>query len=148
MKVILLEKVQKLGDLGDITNVKPGYARNFLIPQGKAQMATDAAIEAFEARRAELEAEAAKLLAAAEAQAEAMTDMSVTIARPAGDEGKLFGSVGTRCIADALTEAGQSVERRQVRLPEGALRAIGEFDIDVALHTDVTVTIKVVVEAE
>ena len=149
MEIILLDKVANLGGLGDKVVVKSGYARNFLFPQGKAVPATKANIEKFEARRAELEAKLAANLTAAQARAEklaALTD--VTVASKAGDEGKLFGSVGTRDIADAVTAAGVEVSKAEVKLPNGALREVGEFDIDLQLHAEVTVTIKLVVVAE
>ncbi|MBD3610723.1 MAG: 50S ribosomal protein L9 [Gammaproteobacteria bacterium] len=148
MEVILLEKVANLGNLGDKVNVKPGFGRNFLLPQGKAVAATAANVADFEARRAELEKAAAEVLAAAQARADKLNETSVEIARNAGDEGKLFGSVGTQDIADALTASGVEVAKSEVRMPEGALREVGEFDIDVQLHSDVSVTIKVVVVAE
>ncbi|KLN65458.1 MULTISPECIES: 50S ribosomal protein L9 [Vibrio] len=147
MQVILLDKIGKLGALGETVNVKSGYARNFLIPQGKAVMATKANVEMFEARRAELEAKAAEQLAAAEARAEKINALeAVVLASKAGDEGKLFGSIGTRDIADAITAAGVEVVKSEVRLPEGALRNIGEFEISVQLHSEVfaTVTLQVV----
>ncbi|KGY11159.1 50S ribosomal protein L9 [Vibrio tubiashii] len=138
MQVILLDKIGKLGALGETVNVKSGYARNFLIPQGKAVMATKANVEMFEARRAELEAKAAEQLAASEARAEKVNALeAVVIASKAGDEGKLFGSIGTRDIADAITAAGVEVVKSEVRLPEGALRNIGEFEISVQLHSEV-----------
>jgi len=146
MEIILLDKIANLGGLGDKVNVKSGYARNFLFPQGKAVPATKANVEKFEARRAELEAKIAEELAAAEARAEKVTALeNVTIAAPAGDEGKLFGSVGTRDIAEAITAAGEAVEKSEVRLPEGALREVGEYDVSLQLHTDVTVEVKIVV---
>jgi large subunit ribosomal protein L9 len=147
MNVILLEKVNNLGNLGEQVSVKAGYARNFLIPQGKAKSATKENLEAFEAQRAELEKAAADALAAAEAAYEQLNGLVVTIEMVAGDEGKLFGSVGTQDIADALTSAGYEVERRQVRLPEGVLRFVGTFEIDVQLHTDVVASITVEVKA-
>ncbi|CAK4069764.1 MULTISPECIES: 50S ribosomal protein L9 [Vibrio] len=147
MQVILLDKIGKLGALGETVNVKSGYARNFLIPQGKAVMATKANVEMFEARRAELEAKAAEQLSAAEARAEKINALeAVVLASKAGDEGKLFGSIGTRDIADAITAAGVEVVKSEVRLPEGALRNTGEFEISVQLHSEVfaTVTLQVV----
>ena len=148
MEVILLEKVGKLGALGDQVNVKSGFGRNFLIPQGKAVPANKANKEAFEARRAELEAAAAEKLAAAQVRSEAMNELSVTIVANAGDEGKLFGSIGTKDIADALAAAGQTVDKSEVKLPEGALRNIGTYAIAVQLHSDVSVDVTVQVEAE
>ncbi len=148
MQVILLEKVGKLGALGDQVNVKAGYGRNFLIPQGKAVPANKANKESFEARRAELEAAAAEKLAAAQARAEAMNELVVTIAANAGDEGKLFGSIGTKDIADALAAAGHVIDKSEVKLPEGALRNIGSYEIAVQVHSDVSVDVTIQVEAE
>lgn len=148
MEVILLEKVGKLGKLGDKVNVKAGFGRNYLVPQGKAVPATAANVASFEARRAELEKAAAEALAAAQARGSKLEGLEVSIVSKAGDEGKLFGSIGTRDIADAITATGVEVEKSEVRLPEGALRHIGEFEVDVQLHSDVTATIKLVVVAE
>ena len=148
MDVILLEKVDNLGGLGDKVKVRSGYGRNFLIPSGKATAATEANIEAFEARRAELERVAAEALAAAEARREKLDGISVTIASKAGDEGKLFGSVGTGDIAQAISDTGVAVERSEIRMPEGAFRMVGEYEVDVHLHSDVNATVKVVVTAE
>ncbi|MEW6692156.1 MAG: 50S ribosomal protein L9 [Pseudomonadota bacterium] len=148
MEVILLSKVENLGNLGDVVKVRNGYARNFLIPYGKAKAATKANVAEFEARRAELEKAAAEALAAAQARAAQLEGVSVTIAGKAGTEGKLFGSIGTAEIADALTAAGHAVEKREVRLPTGPLRAVGEYDIELHLHTDVNTTVKVNVIAE
>ena len=149
MQIILLDKVANLGGLGDNVAVKSGYARNFLFPQGKAVPATKANIEKFEARRAELEAKLATDLTAANDRAAKLAALGeVTIASKAGDEGKLFGSVGTRDIADAITEAGVKVSKAEVKLPTGTLRETGEYEIDVQLHAEVTATVKVVVIAE
>jgi large subunit ribosomal protein L9 len=148
MEVILLEKVDNLGSLGDKVNVRPGYGRNFLIPSGKATAATAANIEAFEARRAELEKHAAEILAAAEARREKLDGMSVTVASKSGDEGKLFGSVGTSDIAHAISATGVEVERSEIRMPEGVFRMVGEYEVSVHLHSDVNATVKVVVVAE
>lgn len=149
MDIILLDKVANLGGLGDNVNVKAGYARNFLFPQGKAVPATKANIEKFEQRRAELEAKLASDLSAANDRAAKVAALSeVTIASKAGDEGKLFGSVGTRDIADAITEAGVKVTKAEVKLPNGTLREVGEYDIDLQLHAEVVATVKVVVIAE
>lgn len=149
MDVILLENVGKLGNIGDKVAVKAGYGRNFLIPQGKALPANEKNLADFEARRAELEAAAAEKLSGATARAEKLAELeSVTITAKAGDEGKLFGSIGTRDIAEAITAAGLEVAKAEVKLPEGALRELGEYDIDLQLHTEVTQTIKVVVVAE
>lgn len=149
MEVILLDKIAKLGGLGDKVTVKSGYARNYLLPQGKAVFASKANVEHFEARRADLEKQLAEALAAAEAKAAKITEMAeVTIASTAGDEGKLFGSIGTKDIADAITEAGVEVAKAQVRMPLGTIREVGEYDIVIHLHTDVDVNVKVVVIAE
>jgi len=148
MEVILLDKIAKLGNLGDKVNVKGGYARNFLLPQGKATAATADNVAAFEARRAELEKQAADKKASAEARAAKLNELTVTIAANSGDEGKLFGSIGTRDIAEAVSAAGVELDKSEVRLPNGALRNVGEFDVDVQLHTDVETTVKVVVVAE
>lgn len=149
MEVILLDKIAKLGGLGDKVSVKSGYARNYLLPKGKAVFASAANVEHFEARRAELEAKLAGVLATAETRAAKLVELAeITIASKAGDEGKLFGSIGTRDIADAITEAGVEVVKAEVRLPLGALRETGEFDIAIHLHTDVDTSIKVVVIAQ
>ena len=149
MDIILLDKIANLGDLGEQVSVKAGYARNFLFPNGKAVPATKDNVAKFEARRAELEAKIAAALAAAEARAAQVAELgTVTLQSPAGDEGKLFGSVGTRDIAEAITAAGVAVTKAEVKLPTGTLRELGEYDIDLQLHSDVTTTIKVVIEAE
>lgn len=148
MEVILLEKVGKLGGLGNKVTVKSGFARNFLIPFGKAVPANEANVAEFEARRAELEKAAADKLAAAEARAAELNEKAVTIASKAGDEGKLFGSIGVRDIADAVTAAGVEVSKSEVRLPEGPLRAVGDYEVDIQLHSDVTATINLTVVAE
>ncbi|MGD8484448.1 MAG: 50S ribosomal protein L9 [Thioalkalispiraceae bacterium] len=149
MEVILLEKVANLGDLGDQVTVKSGYGRNFLVPGKKAVPATKENIKMFEERRAELEKAAAEMLAEAQARGEKLAALeSVTIKSNAGEEGKLFGSVNVAEIADALTEAGVEVAKSEVKLPEGPIRMVGEYDIDIQLHTDVMVTVKVIVEAE
>jgi large subunit ribosomal protein L9 len=146
--VILLQRIKNLGQLGDKISVKPGYGRNFLIPQGKAVAATEANTAAFEARRAELErAEAAQLTSAQERAAQ-LAEVNVVITAKAGDEGKLFGSVGTRDIADALTASGLEIDRSEVRLPNGALRHTGEFNIAVQLHHDVMAEVLVTIIAE
>lgn len=148
MNVILLEKVQNLGTLGEQVSVKSGYARNFLIPQGKAKPATKENVAEFEARRAELEKQAAEKLAAAQAIFEKMNGTVITIEASAGDEGKLFGSIGTQDVADAIQAAGfAAIERRNVLMPDGALRNIGTFELDVQLHTDVVATINIEVKA-
>lgn len=148
MEVILLEKVANLGKLGDKVNVKPGYGRNYLMPQGKAVTATEANLAAFETRRAELEKAAAAVHAAAQARADKLEGISVEITRIAGEEGKLFGSVGTTDIAEAICAAGVEVEKSEVRLPNGALREVGEFEVDVQLDSEVTASVKVNIVAE
>lgn len=142
MDVILLEKVGRLGNLGDQVKVKSGFGRNFLIPYGKAVSATAENIARFEARRAELEKAAAERMGAAQARAAKLEGLTITIQANCGDEGRLFGSVGARDIADAITAAGVEVTKSEVHLPAGALRSTGEFDIDVQLHTEVAQTVK------
>lgn len=141
MQIILLEKVANLGQLGDIVKVKDGYARNFLIPQGKAKRATEANLKEFEARRAELEKQQAEILVAAQARGEKLEGAVVVVAQKAGVDGRLFGSVGNADIADAITATGVEVKKAEVRLPEGPFKAIGEYSVEVALHHDVVVTI-------
>jgi large subunit ribosomal protein L9 len=148
MEVILLEKVGKLGGLGDKVTVKSGFGRNFLVPYGKAVPANAANIAEFEARRAELEKAAAEKLAGAQARAEELNDKAVTITSKAGDEGKLFGSIGVRDVADAVSAAGVELGKSEVRLPEGPIRDIGEYDVTIQLHSDVTATIKLSVVSE
>jgi large subunit ribosomal protein L9 len=149
MEVILLEKLGKLGNIGDLANVKAGYGRNYLIPQGKALFATAANLEEFETRRADLEAAAANKMEKAQIRASKLAEIeTVTIAANAGDEGKLFGSVGTREIEEAVNNAGGEISKSEINLPEGAIRNIGEFSVEVQLHTDVTQSITVIVEAE
>lgn len=148
MEVILLDKVGKIGGLGDKVNVKAGYGRNYLIPQGKAVPATKENLETFEARRAELEREANERLDAAKARAAQLADLELTIAVKAGDEGKLFGSIGTRDLADVITSAGVDVEKSEVLLPSGPLRQTGEFEIDLQLHPEVGATVTVIVVPE
>jgi len=148
MDVILLDKVGKLGTVGDKVAVKAGFGRNFLIPQGKAIPATSANLAEFEERRAELEAAAADKKLAAEARAGQLEDLKVVIQANAGDEGKLFGSIGARDIADAISATGVEVSKAEVKLPEGTLREIGEYDIAIQLHVEVSQTIQLIVEAE
>ena len=149
MEIILLEKTRNLGNLGDKVKVRDGYGRNFLIPHGKAVPATEANIKFFEERRAELEKQANDKLAAAQARADKLTEIgSVTIPAKAGDEGKLFGSVGTRDIAEAITAAGVAVAKAEVLMPNGAIRNTGDFELTVQLHSDVAATIKVSVVPE
>lgn len=149
MQVILLEKIGRLGNIGDQVEVKAGYGRNYLVPQGKAIPATEENVAKFEERRAELEAAAADKLTAAQGRAKLIEELGViTITANASDEGKLFGSVGTREIAEAITAAGQETNKAEVLLPEGTLREVGEFDIDLQLHAEVTQTIKLAIVAE
>ncbi|MBS1191811.1 MAG: ribosomal protein [Rhodocyclaceae bacterium] len=148
MQIILLEKVVNLGNLGDVVKVKDGYARNFLIPKRMAKRATPAAMAEFEARRADLEKAQAEKLAAAQAEAQKLNGQTVTVARKAGMDGRLFGSVSNFDIAEALLAAGFTVDKAAIRMPEGPLKAIGEFPLDVALHTDVIANITVAVAAE
>lgn len=148
MELILLQKVVNLGNLGDKVTVKPGYGRNFLVPQGKAAPATAANLAEFEAKRADYEAKAAETLSAAEARKAKLEDATVTIYANASTEGKLYGSVGPREIADALTKAGTPVEKSEVVLGEGAFRQVGEYEVMVHLHADVETPVKVVVEPE
>ena len=143
MNVILLEKISNLGDLGDEVSVKPGFARNFLLPQGKAVTADEENRTVFEGRRAELEAVANEKLAEANLRAEKLIDKELTISVKSGEEGKLYGSVGTQNIADALSADGVQIERSEIRMPEGVIRVLGEYEIAVQLHTDVFVQIKV-----
>jgi large subunit ribosomal protein L9 len=148
MELILLQKVVNLGNLGDKVNVKPGYGRNFLVPQGKAVPATAANVAEFEAKRAEYEAKAKEALTGAEGRKAKLEGASVTIYANASTEGKLYGSVGPREIADALTKAGTPVEKSEVVLGEGAFRHIGEYEVLVHLHADVETPVKVVIEPE
>ncbi|ELA08709.1 50S ribosomal protein L9 [Moraxella macacae 0408225] len=148
MQVILLQRIANLGKLGDTVNVKAGYGRNFLVPQGKALPATEANVQKFEARRAELEKQEAQELAEANKRAEALQDVNVIIRAKAGDEGKLFGSIGTRDIADALTKSGLPVDRSEVKLPEGSLRNVGEYNVTIQLHHDINTDILVTILAE
>jgi len=149
MDVILLEKVINLGNLGDQVKVKSGYARNFLLPKGKAVMATKENVAKFEERRAELEAKASEQLAVAQGRAEKLAALGgVTIAANAGEEGKLFGSVTAADIADAITAGGVEVTKSEVKMPEGAIRNTGEFELMVQLHNDVAQAVKVEIVAE
>jgi large subunit ribosomal protein L9 len=148
MDVILLEKVENLGALGDVVRVRPGYARNFLVPRGKAKFATAENLAEFEARRAELEKVAAEHLAAAEARKAKLEGVEVTVTAKAGGEGKLFGSVTNGDVVRALEEQGLEIERKEVRMPEGPIRSAGEYQIELHLHSDVNATIKLQVVAE
>ena len=148
MQVILLEKVANLGELGAVVKVKDGFARNFLIPQGKAKRATAENLKAFEARRAELEKSQADTLAKAKERGAKLDGLTLKIAQKAGVDGRLFGSVTNYDIVDALEKQGHEVERSQVRMPQGPLKQVGEFPITIALHTDVSATITVAVVGE
>jgi large subunit ribosomal protein L9 len=148
MEVILLEKVHNLGELGEQVKVKPGYGRNFLIPQGKAVPATRENVEQFEARRAELEKAQAEALEAAKARAEKLDGLEFTIQRKAGGEGKLFGSVSVADIEEAIAASGLEVTKHGIQLPEGPFRTVGEYEVTIQLHADVSAGIKVIVEAE
>ncbi|MFZ1326618.1 MAG: 50S ribosomal protein L9 [Candidatus Contendobacter sp.] len=148
MEIILLEKVANLGVLGDRVKVKPGYARNFLIPKGKATTATAANLARFEARRAELERIAADSLAQARARAEQLAELIVTLSVKTGSEGRLFGSVGAADIADAVSAVGIELQKLEVRLPTGSIRQIGEYDVDLHLHNEVKTQIRVNIVAE
>ena len=150
MQIILLDKVANLGNLGDVVKVKDGYARNFLIPTKRARRATEAAIKEFEGRRAELEKVAAEKLAAAQAVGEKMTGITTVVSQKAGVDGRLFGSVTNHDIAEALGKQGFQVAKAQVRLPNGPLKAVGEFTVAVAIHHDVVVevTVKVIGEQD
>ena len=148
MDVILLEKIQGLGDLGECVKVKPGYGRNYLIPQGKAARATPDNIAEFENRRSELEAKARTMLDSSQSRAAALEGMAVNLRSRVSGEGRLYGSVGTREIADALSEKGVPVDKAEVVLDHGAIREVGEYDVPVRLHADVVVTVKVTIEGE
>ena len=148
MQIILLEKIANLGSLGDQVTVRPGYARNFLFPQGKAVPATKANVEQFEARRAELEAQAADKLSAAQARADQINEIELSAAVKAGDEGKLFGSLGNRDVADLASAAGVELAKSEVLLPEGPVRQVGEYDITIRLHPEVEAVLKLHVVAE
>ena len=148
MEVILLEKIHKLGELGEKVTVRPGYGRNYLIPKRKAVPATAENVAKFEEQRAELERAEAEGRATAEARAEKLQGIEVTIKANAGAEGKLFGSIGTSDIADAVAAAGGEVEKRDIRLPPGPLRDVGDYEVSVHLHADVDVKIKVTIIAE
>jgi len=149
MEVILLDKVENLGNLGDVVSVKAGYGRNFLVPGGRAIQATEANRKVFDARRAELEKTAAEALAVAERRRDLLQELlDLTISQRAGDEGKLFGSVGTADIAAAVTAAGVELKKGEVRMPHGAFRQTGEFEVDVHLHPEINATIKITIVAD
>lgn len=148
MQVILIDKVGKLGDLGDVVKVKDGYARNYLIPTGRARRATQANMEAFAAQKAELERVAAEKLADAQRRAEKLEGTSVTISQKAGVDGRLFGSITNADISDALKAQGHEVAKSEIRLPEGPFKTLGEYPVVLALHTDITANITVVVTGQ
>jgi len=148
MQVILKENIRNVGKLGEVVNVKPGFARNFLIPQGKAMQATANNMKVFEARRAELEKVSAEKLQAAKARGEQLSALSITISSSAGEGGKLFGSIGTRDVAEHISSKGVAIDKHEVRMPTGAIRQIGEYDVVLHLHNDVEVKVKVNVVAE
>lgn len=148
MQIILLEKVVNLGGLGDVVKVKDGYARNFLIPQGKAKRATQANLAEFEARRAELERVQAEKLAAAQELAGKLEDVSVQVARKAGMDGRLFGSVGNADVSEALAAQGFAIDRADIRMPDGPLKQVGDVQLEIGLHADVVATITVSVVGE
>ena len=143
MQVILMEKVANLGELGDVVKVKDGFARNFLIPHGKAKRATEANLKAFESRRAELEKAQAETLAKAKARGEKLEGLTIQITQKAGPDGRLFGSVTNYDIVEALEKQGHEVERANIRMPQGPLKQVGDYPIQIALHTDVTASITV-----
>ena len=149
MQVILLEKFGKLGDIGDKVKVKAGYGRNYLIPQGKAVLATEKNTEVFESRRAELEANARERLDSAQIRASKLAEIgTVKIKAIAGDEGKLFGSIGPREIEQAIIGAGGEVTRSEINLPEGSFRSLGSFEVDIKVHSDIVQTISLVIESQ
>lgn len=149
MEVILLEKIRNLGSLGEKVKVKTGYGRNYLVPFGKAVYATPENMKSFEAKRAELEARLAEVIKVAETRKQALLALGViTIQAKAGEEGRLFGSIGTRDIAQAVTEAGVEVHKSEIHLPEGALRHVGEYNIDFEFHSDVMINVKIILASE
>ncbi|MDH4259793.1 MAG: 50S ribosomal protein L9 [Gammaproteobacteria bacterium] len=148
MEIILLEKIANLGDIGDRVRVKPGFGRNYLLPGGKATLATPENIAKFEARRAELEVRAATELAAAKTRAKALEGFKLTLTAKAGSEGKLFGSISTTDIAEACSAAGHKIERAEVRLPGGPIRMVGEHVITLHLHSDIDIEVPLTVTAE
>jgi len=148
MEVILFENIDRLGSIGDLVNVKAGFARNFLLPHGKAKVATDANKAEIDARRAELEKMAAESVAEAEVRRDKIAELEISITAKSGTEGKLFGSIGNADIAVAVTEAGVAVEKRDVRLPDGPIRQAGEYEITLHLYTDVDAVVKVIIIGE
>lgn len=145
MEVILLEKIERLGGLGDLVNVKSGYARNYLLPKGVAKLATPENVAEIEARRAELEAHAAEALKAAQARRDKLNELNISITAKSATEGKLFGSIGNSDIADAVTAAGVELAKREVRLPDGPIRVAGDYEITLHLHTDVNAVLKLTI---
>jgi len=148
MEIILLERIDRLGGLGELVNVRPGFARNYLLPQGKAKLATPENIAEIEVRRAELEKHEAEVLAAARARAEQLDGLEVSITAKSGGEGKLFGSITNANITEAVREKGIEIEKSEVRMPEGPIRLAGDYEIDVHLHAEVNATIKLTVIGE
>lgn len=148
MEVILIEKVDRLGGLGDLVNVRPGFARNYLLPTGKAKVATAENVAEIEARRAEFEKIEAESLSAAEARRDQISGLDISITAKSGTEGKLFGSIGNSDIADAVTAAGVEIAKREVRLPDGPIRLAGEYEITLHLHTDVDAVVKITIIGE
>jgi large subunit ribosomal protein L9 len=148
MQIILLEKVANLGELGQLVNVKPGYARNYLVPQGKATVATEANKESFEARRNDLEAAAAGKLGTAESRRKAMQGQKIVVTERASEEGKLFGSVGVQEVVDAMTVAGFELEKSEVRMPDGPIKEVGESEVQLSVHSEIQFNIVVEVVAE
>ena len=148
MQVILLEKVQNVGDLGEVVKVKPGFARNYLIPQGKAKRATPENLKMFETKRAELEKAQAQVLAKAQERGTKLEGLTIQITQKAGPDGRLFGSVTNYDIVEELKKQGHEVERAMIRMPQGALKQVGDYPLQIALHTDVTVIVKVSVLGE
>jgi large subunit ribosomal protein L9 len=148
MEIILLESIDRLGGLGDLVNVRPGFARNYLLPKGKAKLATAANIAEIAERRAELEKHEADLLKAAKARAEQLEGLEISITAKSGGEGKLFGSITNANITEAINEKGIELEKSEVRMPEGPIRLAGEYDIDLHLHTEVNATVKLTVIGE
>jgi len=148
MEIILLESIDRLGGLGDLVNVRPGFARNYLLPKGKAKLATDANMAEIAERRAELEKHEADVLKAAKVRAEQLEGLEISITAKSGGEGKLFGSVTNANVTEAVNEKGIELEKSEVRMPEGPIRLAGEYDIDLHLHTEVNATIKLTVIGE
>lgn len=148
MEVILLEKVSNLGDLGDKVSVKPGYGRNFLIPQNKAVPASAENLKVFEAKKADLKIAAVDKLKAAQTRAESINNLKISLTAQAGEEGKLFGSIGVRDITEAVVSQGVELEKSEVRMPDGPLRELGEFEVHIHLHTEVSASLKIEVTAE